>query len=120
MRIIFDHIQAGDWEWIISDAMVFEIERTGDPDRRERVRLMLRHAADTISGGEVEEQRMLALVAAGFRPLDALHLACAESGNADLFLTTDDRLHRLAARHSTALMVRVVNPLSWLQEILGL
>jgi predicted nucleic acid-binding protein len=62
---------------------------------------------------------MLELQALGFRPLDALHLACAESGGADVLLTTDDRLRRLASRVSAQLRVRVENPLTWLEEVTG-
>ena len=54
----------------------------------------------------------------GFHPFDALHLACAESGRADVFLTTDDRLLRLASRFSDQLHVRVENPLTWLKEVI--
>ena len=48
---------------------------------------------------------------------DALHLACAESGQADIFLTTDDKLLRLSQRIANKLQVRVDNPLSWLTEV---
>jgi hypothetical protein len=48
---------------------------------------------------------------------DALHLACAESGRADVFLTTDDRLLRKSAGYAKQLYVRVENPLVWLREV---
>jgi len=47
---------------------------------------------------------------------DALHLACAEVGAVDVFLTTDDGLVRRARRHAETLRVRVENPVSWYQE----
>lgn len=50
-------------------------------------------------------------------PFDALHLACAESGNASVFLTTDDKLLSLAIRLSQQLRIRVENPLVWLNEV---
>jgi predicted nucleic acid-binding protein len=53
----------------------------------------------------------------GFKELDALHIACAESGDSDIFLTTDDDLLRRAKRNSVQLCVRVENPYTWLQEI---
>ena len=53
----------------------------------------------------------------GFKHYDALHIACAESGGADVLLTTDDRMLRLAKRHSAQLQVRVENPYTWLQTI---
>jgi predicted nucleic acid-binding protein len=52
----------------------------------------------------------------GFTGIDALHLACAETAGAGVFLTTDDRLLRLAARHADFLRVNVANPLVWMQN----
>ena len=56
-------------------------------------------------------------VAAGIKPLDALHVSCAEVAKADVFLTTDDRLLR-AARHAGLARLAVNNPLPWLSEVL--
>ena len=52
----------------------------------------------------------------GFKPLDALHIACAETAGADVLLTTDDRLLRRAERQAGDLDVAVANPLRWLEE----
>ena len=52
----------------------------------------------------------------GLKAYDALHVACAEYAQADVLLTTDDRLCRVATRHAHRLKVRVENPLIWLQE----
>ena len=54
----------------------------------------------------------------GFKEKDALHLACAESGEADLFLTTDDRLLRRAQRYQAQLYSQVKNPETWLREMI--
>ena len=48
---------------------------------------------------------------------DALHLACAESDEVNVFLTTDDRLLRRAKRYQNRLRIHVENPYTWLQEI---
>ncbi len=61
--------------------------------------------------------RAINLESLGFKPLDALHIACAESGEADILLTTDDRMLNLAQRHRSQLRVRVENPYTWLQEM---
>jgi predicted nucleic acid-binding protein len=53
----------------------------------------------------------------GFRTYDALHLACAEQASVNIFLTTGDRVLRIAASHAEELHVRVVNPLTWLVEV---
>ena len=54
----------------------------------------------------------------GFGAADALHLACAEAGESDVFLTTDDQLIRRAARVLEVLRVPVANPLRWIAEVL--
>jgi predicted nucleic acid-binding protein len=59
------------------------------------------------------------LEALGFAGVDALHLACAEAGRADVFLTADDRLLQTAVRHAPLLHVRVANPLAWVQDVGG-
>ncbi|WP_256875212.1 hypothetical protein [Nostoc sp. C052] len=53
----------------------------------------------------------------GFKNYDALHIACAEVGNADILLTTDDRMLRLVARCRNLLQVRVENPLHWVMKV---
>ena len=53
----------------------------------------------------------------GFKAYDALHLACAEEGKAQVFLTTDDRLLRKAKRYRSLLHVRVENPVFWLTGV---
>jgi len=45
-----------------------------------------------------------------------LHIACAERGNADILLTTDDNLLRKALQNKSILKVRVENPVKWLME----
>ena len=52
----------------------------------------------------------------GFKSFDALHIACAEKGQADALLTTDDRLLKKAISHRGFIRVRLENPLRWLIE----
>ena len=47
----------------------------------------------------------------GIKAFDALHIAYAEQGGADVFLSTDDRLVKVAKRNSEAINIRVENPL---------
>ena len=77
----------------------------------------LNFAHETVLVGSAEEFRGTELEVLGFKPYDALHIACAESGDADILLTTDDRMLRLAKRYQAHLRVRVENPHTWLQEI---
>jgi predicted nucleic acid-binding protein len=56
------------------------------------------------------------LMTFGIKPLDALHLALAESGNADYFCSCDDKLLR-NSKQVTDLLVKVANPVDLVQEI---
>jgi len=53
----------------------------------------------------------------GFRPVDALHIACAETGDADVLFTTDDQFLRTATRCSAQLRVKVANPLAGYRDM---
>ena len=54
----------------------------------------------------------------GFKSVDAMHVACAEKGAVDVFLTTDDGLLKTANRYFGAVNVKVMNPRDWLAEVL--
>lgn len=115
--VILAQCEAGDWEWIGSQILDYEIQQTPDPERRRRVQLVASHAHRSVIVGSPEVERAQELEAWGFAAFDALHLACAESGGATVFLTTDDRLLRKAGAHAARLQIRVENPLIWLREV---
>ncbi len=48
--------------------------------------------------------------------MDSLHLASAEFGRVDVFLTTDTKLIR--ACRNTVTRMRVMNPVSYLAEVI--
>jgi len=52
----------------------------------------------------------------GIKPLDALHIALAESRKADYFCICDDKLLRNAKKIKD-LQMRVMNPVDLVQEI---
>ena len=55
---------------------------------------------------------------AGFDSYDAVHLASAEIGKADVFLTTDDQILKVANRKKSLFSLIVENPVKWLEEVL--
>lgn len=115
---IIGRVTSHGWRCLTSQALVFEIGRTPDPQRRRRVSTLLASATrePIIPNDTLLQARTDTLVSLGFRPLDALHIAGAERATADAFLTTDDRLLRLAARlHADDRpTVPIANPLAWL------
>ena len=50
------------------------------------------------------------------RTFDSLHIAAAEEADADILLTTDDKLEKMAANLS--LKTRVINPLRFAWEVI--
>ena len=114
---ILVRVGAGHWYWIASSVLEFEIVQNPDLEQRSDLENILRFAHETVLMSTSEVARGEYLETLGFKYYDALHIACAESSSADILLTTDDRILRLAKRHRAQLRVRVENPHTWLQEM---
>jgi predicted nucleic acid-binding protein len=59
--------------------------------------------------------RAYAFIVAGFRPLDAAHLACAEATACNRLLTYDDQMLRAARRVRVG--VQIQNPVPYIEEV---
>jgi len=105
--------------WVASAAMTAEVSRNPDLERRRDAMTMLSFAQEFIALNEDVIERARILESLGFAAFDSLHLACAEFARVDVFLTTDDRLIRRAQRGVGDLAMRVVNPLSLVEELLS-
>lgn len=84
--LILGIISDAEWQLISSEAVVYEIERTPDVRRKNRVRRFHSLSSTYIGFTGLEFARARELQTLGFDDLDALHLSCAESGEADIFL----------------------------------
>jgi len=115
---ILSRIEKGEWDWIGSEVLMDEIEQTPDTQKLSRARLLSGFIKQLVEVGETEVQRAKELQGEGFKEFDSLHLACAENAKADVFLSTDDRLLKLAKRISNRLHIRVENPLAWVEEMI--
>ena len=115
---IISRFWQGEWQSITSKVLQFEINQISDPTKRSFVKSLFASIPQTIfvSVGMPETFRGKQLEALGFQEYDALHIACAETGKADVFLTTDDALIRSAKRLRSQLRIRIENPNTWLQE----
>ena len=87
-----------------------------DDTRRQAILGMAAASVESIEVGQVEYDRSMTLVQLGFRRMDSLHIACAESAVCDVLLTTDDQFLRKAAKHARRLHLEVRNPVDWLLE----
>lgn len=103
-------------EILSSEALLYEGEQSILDVRKEHALAVLSKAKGVISVTEKDKLRAVELMKFGIKPLDALHLALAESGNADYFCTCDDKILR-NARKAKDLSVKVMNPVDLVQEI---
>jgi predicted nucleic acid-binding protein len=117
IEAILRMVRAGSATWVSSAVLEIEIKRNPDADRRRDVASLLALANEVVVPQSPAAARAASLQSFGFDPFDALHLACAEEGRADVFLTTDDDLIRRARRRISEIRTRVMNPVSWYQEV---
>jgi predicted nucleic acid-binding protein len=106
----------GQMEILSSEALLYEGEQSSLPVRKEHTLAVLAKAKNVLIVSEKEEIRAAEIMKVGVKPLDALHIALAESGNADYFCTCDDKLLRNAKKVKD-LAVKIVNPVDLVQEI---
>ena len=111
--------RCADGEWLLVGSDIIDIEVSKNPDAIKRQKVLLLHDgaafktkynADIKSRGE--QFRRL-----GAKMFDSLHLASAEYADVDVFLTTDARLVKTAARSD--IKIRVENPLNYYMEVLS-
>ena len=119
MLTILSRVQRGEWELVGSDVLDLEIGQNPAEEGRGQVRAFLTLQTHAFASAEGERNRMRVLTPLGFKPLDALHVACAEAAKCDVLLTTDDRFLRKARSLASELSVRIENPLVWITEQLG-
>jgi predicted nucleic acid-binding protein len=117
VTLILNRFQQGEWQHVSAQIAKIEIDAMPDADRRRQVQLLLPAKSAILAHMPEIFRRAEALEKVGFKPADALHVAAAEAHAADMLLSCDDRLCRLARRRRHQLTVLVKNPLDWLKEI---
>ena len=113
---ILEMVESGHLELLSSEALVLEIDRTPNSDRKASVREILELANETIEFGDEIEEHADSLIKAGIKPMDALHVASASWAKADFFCTCDDKLLK-KCKKLKSLAVAVVSPLQLIAEV---
>lgn len=111
---IIERINLGNLKLLSSEAIAVELERLRNLSKKENILKILSVAEDIIEIDDDVEFRSQQLEQLGFGLYDSYHLACAEAGKVDIFLSTDDRLLKNAVRHQNILNVTANNPVIWL------
>jgi len=99
-----------------SSALLYENSRNPFADRKERVSSYLAIASKVIMTSDSIKKRAVSLELLGIGPLDALHLACAEDGGAEYFVTCDYAIIKKAKKDQTVVRMLVCNPLEFVLE----
>jgi predicted nucleic acid-binding protein len=110
-------VEAGRLLWVASDTLLYDLRKCPEESRRTAVLAVCARAAERVASDEAAMQRAMALRLYGLRDLDALHLACAERGGAEVLVTTDDAFVAAAGRLTPASATRVVNPVVYTLEV---
>lgn len=103
---------------INSDAILYEVNKIPDPERKTKVQFTLFNAKDYVQINEQILRRAKQIQQLGVKSFDALHIACAEASQADIFLTTDDKLLKKVQQFIDKIKVKVNNPLNWIREVI--
>jgi hypothetical protein len=114
--IIMNKLYKSEWKWVGSQVLETEIENTPNVEKKLNLIKLINfiHESIIIQNEDLERGKQIERI--GFKPIDAMHIACSERGNVDIFLTTDDNLLKLANKSKNILNVKVSNPLIWLME----
>lgn len=118
VSLILEKLNQGEWEWIGSEILLYELGQNPDVDNRQRTLSFASLAHQVVETTEKILTRAEELEEAGFDSYDAIHLSSAEFGKADVFLTTDDQILKVTARKKNLFSFVVENPVKWLEEAL--
>ena len=101
-----------------SDILLFEVMKIKALDKRRAILSMINRLTDkTVALNEqINLRKNDIMCASNIRDMDAAHLACAEFGDAEFFLTTDDKL--IKACENLTLKFRVLNPAIYFKEVI--
>jgi len=115
---ILKYIEKKQWLMINSDAILYEVNKIPDPERKTKVQFTLSNTNDYVQINEQILRRAKQIQQLGVKSFDALHIACAEAAQADIFLTTDDKLLKKVHQFVDKIKVKVNNPLNWIREVI--
>jgi hypothetical protein len=116
--IILGWVSSGRIKLAGSEILKYEINKTPDVTRKQKVLSLLKLCSTMIAADEKIRMRAKELAAFGFSGLDAYHIASAEKGRVDCFLTTDDAILKLGKRCKDKIGMRIIDPINYVQEMI--
>lgn len=113
---ILGHCDGGEIDLVSSDALEFELGRTPDEVLRNALLELQSKHRDFVRRDRVVVARAATLEEFSIRGMDAIHLALAEKGKVDYFVTTDIDLIKRAQKVESG--IKVVDPIDFMLHIL--
>jgi len=113
---IINRCESGEWDIFRSDVLEDEFDRITNLVKKQKVLKLYSSMPIYVEITDEIVSRAREFQKLNIKPFDALHLASAEHGCADILLTTDKKfLNKALASDSK---VKVANPSIWLTEVL--
>jgi len=108
------NVRSGNYNLVWSYILDYENSKNPFRERREQIANWKQYAVLDID--ETQELLKYAekLLPLGIKVMDALHIACAISGSADYFLTTDDGILKKTRTFSS---IKVTDPIGFVKEV---
>ena len=118
VMLILELVEQGRIRMIGSDMLKKEISDAPSVLKQNKLSLMYSLCDSEVRVSEEIVDRALEIRGvSNIRTKDSIHLACAESANVDVLLTTDRKFMNNANRIPAK--VRVMNPTEWLLEVIS-
>jgi predicted nucleic acid-binding protein len=112
---IIERCKDEEWTLVSSSVITIEVSKIQNPRKHKQVLELCGLANEVLLVNDDVEKMSFLYRNAGIKPFDSLHLALAEHYAVDVFLTSDDKLLRLAK--SQRPKIKVSNPAVWLMEV---
>ena len=113
---IIDKCENGIWDIFESDVLNDEFDRMTDLIKKQKVLELYSSSSIYVEINDDIVGRAKEFHSVNIKPFDALHLAGAEYGGADILLTTDKKFINRALKSKAK--VKVSNPAIWITEVL--
>jgi predicted nucleic acid-binding protein len=114
---IINSCEEGLWDVFRSDALEDEISRITDTVKQQKVLKLYSSAKLNVEiNDEIIDRSSKLIKMFNLGAFDAVHLASAEYGKADILLTTDRKFYNRVIKSNTK--IKIANPALWITEVL--
>jgi len=117
VQIILEMSDLGQIEISISDIIFYENSGTKDLVKMQNVKELLKSCNNYIPYDQNIQKRAFELSKEGLAPLDALHLASAETGGVEYFVTTDDKFQKRYDQLHDRIRTKMLNPIDFVKGV---